>query len=144
MSWLDIKLINGDWAIGEDGDFVTDDGFSTTLALAFHADARADSSEVLIAQNRGGWLGNVESDIDDNFGSKLWLFRQSRMNQKLLNDVSNESNLAVKFMIDEFLLKFVDTDTTVKTLGSINTIVNLYRFNSPSESLQYTTWENTK
>ena len=144
MRWLDIKLIDGDWAIGDDGDFVTDDGFGTTLALAFHTDARADSSDVLISQNRRGWIGNVNSDAGDNFGSKLWLFQQSRMNQSLLNNVSNESNLAVKFMIDTFLLKFVDTDTTVKNLDSINTTVNLYRLNSPAESLQYTTWENTK
>lgn len=140
---LDIKVNNGDWSISPSGDFNLDEGFGTTIELALFTDARADSSEVLQSQNRRGWAGNLYLQDDDNFGSKLWIYDQSRLTNNVVNGVSNDTNLALNFFLQDNLVREISTETTINSLSSLESKVTISRFNSPAESLRFTTWEKT-
>jgi phage gp46-like protein len=141
----DIKLTDGDWEIDpETGDFMLDEGFETSILLALGCDARADSSEVLASENRRGWPGDLYIDINDLFGSKLWLYSQSKLTNNTINGVTNDTNLALNFLLEDNLAKDVTTDTKVNGLTSMESNITISRFNSSAESLRYPTWEKTK
>ena len=79
----DIVLIleNGSFdLVIENGDFKNEEGFDTAIWVSLFTDARASESQVLIPENRRGWLGNLVSDVEERqLGSFLWLVEQRKL-----------------------------------------------------------------
>jgi len=108
----DIKLITtvtGEYTIGfENGDFILDQGFETSILLSLLLDARATDDRVLVPENRRGWMGDVASKVDGRtFGSLLWLVDQRVLNTETLNDSINFAQLANNWFLEDGVAKAI-------------------------------------
>lgn len=131
-----------DLDITEEGDFVTLNSFDTAILMSLLTDVRADESEIQIANQRRGWLGNLfNTVINYEIGSKLWLLDQSRNNQLNLNR-------GIGFAQDSLLWLVTDnhcTDIKVTgqlTLNGIQLNIIISRVNDVTET-SYILWENS-
>lgn len=65
--------------VGTEGDFVSDEGLETQVLVSVLTDARADSSEVAIPEDRSGWMGNLNFPTEGrSLGSILWTLQQAK------------------------------------------------------------------
>lgn len=143
----DLKIINNrgiyDITLDSNGDLAIDDSFNTAIMMSLFVDKRADSSEVPVPESRRGWWGNLMSDIpNDEDGSKVWLFYQSRMTLNDMNKLNDEVKDCLQWFIDDGYLNnlqssvtYGDNTATVKVTYDIQ--------NSATESLAYELWQNT-
>lgn len=101
----EIKLIleNGSFdMVIENGDFANEPGFDTAIWVSLFTDARADSAQVVIPENRRGWLGNTVSEVSDRqLGGYLWLTEQRRLNQDTLNEVIDYIRKSLNWIIED-------------------------------------------
>ena len=101
----EIKLIleNGSFDMFvENGDFANEPGFDTAIWVSLFTDARADSAQVVIPENRRGWLGNTVSEVSDrHLGGYLWLTEQRRLNQDTLNEVIDYIRKSLNWLIED-------------------------------------------
>ena len=105
MTKRDIKLFfeNGSFDIGiEDGDFIAEDGFDTAIWVSLFTDARADESQVVLPENRRGWMGNLAND-ERQLGGLLWLVEQRRLNQDTLNETIDYARKSLIWFIEDGL-----------------------------------------
>jgi phage gp46-like protein len=79
------------------GDIRTADGFDTPILVSLFSDARADGSEVPDQGRRRGWIG--DEGTEDNTGSKLWLFEQSRLTRTVANRVEDAARECLRWLI---------------------------------------------
>lgn len=139
MAKQDVKLIdNGsyyDVSIGDDGDIETEDSFNTSIITILFSDARASESEVLVPENRRGWIGNAM------FGSKLWIYKQMRTRQLAANLIAGEVKRALREFIDAYA---TGIETSASYSGdTINFTATITRPNNKVEHRHYTLWNNT-
>lgn len=98
-----LSLDNGSFDIViQDGDFANEDGFDTAIWVSLFSDARADISQVIVPENRRGWLGNLVSDVEGRqLGGYLWLTEQRRLNQDSLNEVIDYIRKSLNWLIED-------------------------------------------
>ena len=105
MTKRDIKLFqeNGFFDIGiENGDFIAEDGFDTAIWVSLFTDARADESQVVLPENRRGWMGNIGSPVEGRqLGGLLWLVEQRRLTQETLNEAIDYARKSLVWIIDD-------------------------------------------
>lgn len=113
---VDVKLIERDDGVfdidvDENGDLVTDEGFGTTIRLTVFGRRRATEDEVPEPEYRGGWIGNLLSDIPGfEAGSKLWLLKQARLNDETLNAAKSYLTDARSWFVEDGLAKSMEVD----------------------------------
>jgi phage gp46-like protein len=140
---VDVKLIRGsdgiyDIDIDDNGDFVLDYGFGTTIALTIFGEQRATEGEVPTPENRRGWMGNTLSDIPGfEQGSRLWLLNQSRMKENTPASAKNYLTEALQWMIDDRLAKTIDINV-VRSGPKLNAEII-----TDGESFYFDIWQNT-
>ena len=116
---IDVKLIKRDDGIididlDENGDLVTDTGAGTTIRLTVFGRRRATADEVVVPENRGGWIGNVLSEIPGfEAGSKYWLLRQARLNDETKNAAKSYLEEAFTWFVEDGLAKAVEVETEI-------------------------------
>jgi phage gp46-like protein len=145
MADLMITKNNGfyDISFDDNGDFQLTTGFDTAILMSFFVDKRADSSEVAIPENRRGWWGDTVSNyVDDETGSKIWLFEQSRLTTVEANKLSDEAFDASQWFLQDKHLESLDCNASISDDTVILTI-NYKIKNSATESNSYELWENT-
>lgn len=140
----DIKLTKSgeiyDISIDENGDIESGDFFDSSLLYSIFGEQRANEDEMPDPKRRRGWIGNQHSDYEN--GSKLWLYEQARVTRTLLNDITTTINNAVKWLIDDGLLKNITVNTELKN-GVIVATLTLERFDSKVDVKYFDLWENT-
>lgn len=81
--------------------YETVDGMETAIDVSLFTDARAPENRVFEASNRRGYIGDIlTADINRSLGSILWTFEQSRITQKILNELRVASEQAFVWMIE--------------------------------------------
>lgn len=98
---IKLEMNNGVFDIViENGDFANEDGLDTNIWVSLFTDARADVSQVLVPENRRGWMGNLVSEIPERqLGGLLWLAEQRRLNQDTLNENIDHVRKSLEWMI---------------------------------------------
>jgi len=127
-----------------DGLFKTTESFETAIQLLFFLDARAEPSEVPIAQNRRGWWGNVFNQIPNTeLGNKLWLLFQAR--------AIEETRLKAEQFVKQGFQQLVDSQhaTKIEVVGELfeNRVeINIKIFTNQDVIIEqtFTLWLNTK
>jgi phage gp46-like protein len=144
----DLKIIINDAGffdidIDSNGDLATVDNFDTAILASLFVDKRADISEVPIPENRRGWWGDTVSDVvDDQNGSKLWLFDQARLTPIEQNKLEDEAFDACLWFVQDGYLDSINVNSVIRDLSILLTI-NFKIRNSVSESRAYELWLNT-
>ena len=120
----DTDLMEGDF-IFEDNDFQTDDGLGTAVLISWFTDQRADDEDPIPnAQNgfidkRGWWGDLIDAQVEgDQIGSKLWLLNRSKTDQATLNLAVEYGEAALKWMIDDGIVK--EVTVTAERLKYLN------------------------
>lgn len=141
---IDVKLTQGadgiwDISLDEDGDLEKDYGFGTTIALSIFGRRRATAAEVPTPENRGGWIGNILSDVAGfEAGSKGWLLKQSRMTANTHTSMKNYHQEALEWMKEDGLAKNINI-TAQQNLDTINEEINI-----DGEPFYFDVWNNTR
>lgn len=107
---IKLEMENGTFDIViENGDFANEDGFDTNIWVSLFTDARADVSQVLVPENRRGWLGNLVSEIPERqLGGYLWLAEQRRLNQDTLNEITDYVRKSLEWMVTDGIAVEID------------------------------------
>lgn len=132
-----------DIAIGNDGDLLAVEGFETSIDLSILTDGRASESEVSRAEDRRGWIGDLVQDTGENVGSTLWLYEQRRIDQSVLNAISDSARKALEWMVTRGIAKDVNAVTTQTSPFSVRleTTVNV---GSDIVTRYFDLWDNTQ
>lgn len=105
----------------ENGDFSLEDGFDTSLYISLLTDGRANEKQVISAENRRGWIGDISNEVNNRtIGSLLWTVEQRRLTTKTLNETVDFCRNAVKWYIEDSICN------SVEVTGSIVPLVGIY------------------
>lgn len=145
MTDIDIKLIADelgiyDIGIADNGDFVLDDSFDTSIIVSLFTDARADESEQSIPERRRGWWGDLFEA--EPIGSKLWLLDQAKRTQPKLNSAKGHAQDALSWLLSDNYAKSINITSSFITNG-LNLDIILERFNSQKENITFNLWEES-
>ena len=100
-----------DIVIGDDGDLLSVDDFSTSLDLSILTNGRANSSEVPQAAARRGWIGDLTPKTEGRkAGSKVWLFEQARRDTDTVNGIRDAVQEALQWLIDDGQVERIEVD----------------------------------
>jgi len=127
MSIIDIKFTKNtdgiyDFSITDKGDFELDTTIENPLNSSLFSNARADSSEVPKAEDRGGWWGNeLYEKIGHQFGSKLYLLKQRRFTEESKNIAVDYIRKGLQWLIDDGVVTDINVNATL-VYGSTNII----------------------
>jgi phage gp46-like protein len=127
---VDVKIIEDDEGVfdidlDENGDLLIDEGFGTTLRLSIYGKRRATEAEVPVPEYRGGWIGNLLSEIPGfEAGSKLWLLKQARLTPETASTAKSYIEEALEWLVEDGLAKSIEVsvDASNGTLEALITI----------------------
>ena len=127
-----------------DGQLELTDNFDTNLQMSVYCERRADSSEVLLPQQRRGWWGNELSEtVGFEIGSKLWLLQQARLTKDTLNKAIAYTQEALDWFVEHKLLKRVQVEASLNGNSGIRLTIKLTRFSDEVETRFFDLWSNT-
>lgn len=145
---IDIALVQDEFgkfdiSFSENGDFALTKGFDTAINMSIYCERRATAAEVPVAPMRRGWWGNVAS-LTANFeiGSKLWLVRQERLTQEVINKIKDYINLGLDWLIIQEYAVEINVDAAVINQELI-VEVSIKRPNGQVEKRGFKIWQNT-
>lgn len=145
LQYIDIKLAQGDdkiWDIGlnSDGDLEKDPGFGTTIGLNLFGRKRATEGEVLVPQNREGWIGNLLPVVPGyERGSKLWLFQQARLTPNLPAQLRNEALESSEWLKEDGYAREIVVSAVQTTSTKVVVEINI-----DGEPLYFDLWNSTR
>jgi phage gp46-like protein len=128
---VDVKLTRDtdgilDITLDANGDLEVDDGFGTPLRLSIEGRRRATDSEVLEPQYRGGWIGNLLSEIPDfEAGSKLWLLKQARLTPQTLTAAKSYIEEGLEWFTEDGLAKSIEVSVDVGATSELQALITI-------------------
>ena len=129
-----------DFQLDEDGDILTADFFDTALLYSIFGERRASSDEVVDAQLLRGWIGNSE---DFENGSKIWLLRQARLTRDTLNQLEDEAEKALQWLVDDGLAVALGDINATLSNGAVRLDITIFRSRDKVVRRFFILWENT-
>ena len=126
--------------ITDSGDILVEGSLDSVIIVSLFAEKRAEEYEIAQPERRSGWIGNINSE--HQIGSKIWLYYQSRIDGDAINGIRDEAESALKFLLDDGLLKNIIVDVTIDG-DAVLLDVKLFRHNSKVETVVFKLWENT-
>ena len=144
----DIKAFQntaGEWTLGiTDGDLTEEDGFDTAIAMSLFTDARAPDNAVVIPEKRKGWMGNLESPVEDReLGGLLWLVDQSKLTQDTLNTSVNYARLALNWFIEDQIANSIVVTGEIVPRSGIRLKVVFTALSGKISTHYFNLWEQT-
>lgn len=132
-----------DVVIGADGDFGRIKGLDTALLMSIYCERRAAASEVPESTNRRGWWGNQFADkLDFEIGSKIWLFRQSKLTNAVVESLRDAALRGLDWLIEDGIA--IEINASVEQIeGVVGLEIILTRPSSQVERRFFELWENT-
>jgi phage gp46-like protein len=128
----DISILNGD--------LETENSFESAITTSLFTEARANKDQVVIPENRRGWIGNESEEFI--LGNTAWVYGQLRNIKSELDELAGVYKLC--------LLHFVNDNRAKKVSVGINILDNqailsirIERPNNQVDYRHYELWENT-
>lgn len=129
---IDAKLVSTDGLydvqIGDDGGIETVRSFDTAIIISLFTDRRASASEVASAGNRRGWVGNLDLFGNEfEYGSKIWLYEQSRLTDSIRVEFEDSIRVALQWIVDDQHASNIEVNSSLLS-GFRSGIAFLVRF----------------
>lgn len=146
--YVDLKLErlsdgSYDLVIGDAGDFTATEGLDTTVLASILSDARASESEVGMASNRGGWLGNLAPVvIDRQLGGLLWTLEQRRRTTDNLNLAVDAVQKSLDWLVESNIAKSVECTGALSADGAIISVI-ITSLSGEVDSIYVPLWKAT-
>ena len=79
-----------------------DDDLARAVYNSLFSWARAKDDDDLPGSSRYGWWGDTYADdVDDRFGSRLWLLMRAKLTDEVVQHAEEYANEALQWMIDD-------------------------------------------
>jgi phage gp46-like protein len=144
----DLKLTQSDDGVFdlviENGNFVIEDGFDTSIWVSLLTDARAPRDKVVLPENRRGWMGNLVSPVvGRDLGGLLWLTEQRRLTQKTLNEVVDYARKALNWFVEDGTATSLAVTGEITPRSGITLAITITALNGLTETHYINLWEVT-
>lgn len=73
----------------------------SAVIMSLFTDGRATEDEELEITERRGYWGDIDLDGDESLGSKLWLHRRSKLTNDVANQVQDEAQTALDWLVED-------------------------------------------
>jgi phage gp46-like protein len=127
----------------ENGDLKAVDNFDTAINMSLLTNIRA-GIDVIIPENRNGWLGNTESIFPGRvIGSLLWILSQARLNQDNINKAVDYSTKALNWMIEDNVVSNITVNGSILPKQGIQLEITITALTGIVETRYFNLWELT-
>jgi phage gp46-like protein len=136
-----VSLINNMFQLEiANGDLVGDDGLETAVLISLFSDKRVSVNEIPDqTTDRRGYWGDLIADVSgDVWGSKLWIYDRSKLNNPVVAQIEIAVKDALKWLVDDKIAKTIDVEAaradnnfvyfTVKITKPTDSGANIYGF----------------
>lgn len=131
---MDIALSQTGLGLGFDieyriGDFASDAGLETAVAISLFTDRRVTDDELPLGEtDRRGWWGDMFPDLDgDQIGSKLWLLEREKITDDTLNRAQEYAEEALAWLIEDGVAESVTVEASVGSSDRLDLAVSITR-----------------
>ena len=132
---------NFDFVLDSTGDLLLTTNFDSQVYCALFTNARADETEIPIASQREGWIGNlINTNNDRQLGSKMWLFFQTRNLENVANEIKNKSYNSLKYLIEDGFVKNIEIET-IRSFKKLELKIKLISFSKSVNEYLFSIWE---
>ncbi len=73
----------------------------SAVIMSLFTDSRVTEDEVPEITERRGYWGDIDLDGGDSLGSKLWLHRRSKLTTDVANQVRDEAQAALDWLVED-------------------------------------------
>lgn len=126
---------------GADGDILTRDFLDTAFYVSLLTDRRATPDQAPVAQQRRGWVGDLETP-DSPIGSWLWLLDQERVTATTAARAVDYAEGALRWLVSDSIAVSVEADAVVE-VDRVVLSGTLTRPNARSERFSVSLWDQT-
>jgi phage gp46-like protein len=134
-----------DFSFDDNGDFVLDRSYETSIRMSVFLDARADESEIKQSSLRRGWFGNRELyNILHEIGSKLWLLSQQRNTVRVRNDAKGYMKDCLQWLIGDGHATKIDVEVSSTNLYELILTVTISFSADILRTFKFDLWSNTE
>lgn len=139
------QLSNGTFDISvTDGDLTPETGFETAMWVSLFTDARAQPENVVLSENRRGWMGNVVSPVSGrDLGGLLWLTDQRRLTQNTLNETIDYARKSLSWFVEDGLAINVDVSGEIVPQSGITLTIVFTAPDGSTETHYVPLWKET-
>lgn len=128
----------------ENGDLKNEDGFDTAIWVSLFTDARASESQVLVPENRRGWLGNLVSEVEERqLGGFLWLSEQRRLTQETLNEVIDYARKCLNWFVEDNVAQKIEVTGSIVPRSGIELEITITASDGKTVNHYVPLWEVT-
>lgn len=126
------------------GDLEKDRDLETAILLSLFTNRRAETSDKVIGDNRGGFWGSKyinefasNQTITPQLGSRLWLLKGGKVTRDTLNFARIYANEALKWLIDDGAVKSIIVNPSALKTGGILLDIKVYKPDESSLTYSY-------
>lgn len=128
----------------ENGDLKSAEGFDTSIFLSLLTDARAEPDLIAVPESRRGWLGDVNSPVENRkLGSLLWTLEQRRLTQENVNNAVDYARLAEEWFVEDGLLLNIDVTGSIVAGSGILLLIESTSKSGETSNHYVPLWEAT-
>lgn len=107
---LDIRL--------DGADLAAEDGLATAVMLSLMTDRTAEPHEVSTGSDRRGWWADAfAEDVNDAFGSRLWLLEREKVLPETVQRARRYVREALQWVVDDGLASDMSVSAFVPRMG---------------------------
>ena len=132
-----------DIVIGDDGNFESDEGLTTTILTSIFTDARANEIEVAKPLARSGWMGSLNFPTQGRqLGSLVWLTASMRRTTENLNKAIDFFKKALNWLVEDGIAENISVTGSLRTSGA-DIFITVRPFKEEPITIYTKLWENT-
>lgn len=118
---LDLKIV--------DGDLQSDDGLENAVLISIFTDKRVEKEELpeSIIDQKGWWADSISDPSDDLIGSKFWLQDRGKLTTNIKNDIRDDIQESLQWLIDDGIAATVEVTTTLIAGERIDIDIQIFK-----------------
>lgn len=135
-----IEDSNGNYGpqIGDDGDWVKDEGMETSIRVITGTDARVAEYEEPDSKKRRGWIGDEHSvEADYSLGTRAWVKDQSRNREVDKNDYVSLTKEALDVLTPDYFQSITVSGTRTTTGLRVDIEASKYKNKTENVNLEF-------
>lgn len=127
-SFWDVERLAADWREGR-GDLIDGNDLQTAIIISLFTDRVARDDDDIDGDDRRGWWGDSGENMD--IGSRLWLLRRQKLNQKVAQKAEDYAREALQWLLTDGVVSSIDASTQIVYPRRLNMVL---RYRKPGST----------
>ncbi|CAI1503056.1 Phage protein GP46 [Serratia grimesii] len=127
-SFWDVERLAADWREGR-GDLIDGNDLQTAIIISLFTDRVARDDDDIDGDDRRGWWGDSGENMD--IGSRLWLLRRQKLNQKVAQKAEDYAREALQWLLTDGVVSSIDAATQIVYPRRLNMVL---RYRKPGST----------